>query len=354
MSTKDAGASFVGLIDLAAEDVGGAAVSCSDDFFAGMDNLVKPGRGVFLPDEYTDRGKWMDGWESRRKRGPGHDTCIVRLGVRGAIRAVDIDTNHFLGNHPPFASLEAAHASEHATAAELEAASWTELLPQSPLRPGSQNLFAISGLDSYTHVRLRIYPDGGVARLRIWGVADPDWQRSDADETTGPLLHAGEVDLASMRNGALALACSDAFFGPMNNLIAPGRAVNMGGGWETRRKRQPGHDWILLRLGAPGEVGLVEIDTNHFKGNFADRFALRGIYAPGAKITDLVAVTSYADAREWQTILSETKLGASERHFYRPELQSKGPFTHVKLDVFPDGGISRLRVWGQRVLETRA
>ena len=354
MSTKDSGASFVGLIDLAAEEVGGAAVSCSDDFFAGMDNLVKPGRGVFLPDEYTDRGKWMDGWESRRKRGPGHDTCIVRLGVRGSIRAVDIDTNHFLGNHPPFASLEAAHAGQDATTAELESAAWTELLPQSPLRPGSQNLFAISGRDSYTHVRLRIYPDGGVARLRVWGVADPDWQRSDADDTTRPMLRAGEVDLASMRNGALALACSDAFFGPMNNLIAPGRAVNMGGGWETRRKRQPGHDWILVRLGAPGAIGLVEIDTNHFKGNFADRFALRGIHAPGANITDLVAVTSYAHAREWQTILDETKLGASERHFYREQLLAKGPFTHVKLDVFPDGGISRLRVWGQRVSETRA
>jgi len=348
MSTKEIGAAFVGLIDLAAEEVGGAAIHCTDDFFAGMDNLVKPGRGVFLPDEYTDRGKWMDGWESRRKRGPGHDSCIVRLGVRGAIRALDIDTNHFLGNHPPFASLEATRASESATTEELAAASWTELLAQSPLRPGSQNLFAISGTDSYTHVRLHIYPDGGVARLRVWGVADPDWQRSDADALTQPLLHAGEVDLASVRNGALALACSDAFFGPMNNLIAPGRAVNMGGGWETRRKRQPGHDWILVRLGAPGELGLVEIDTNHFKGNFADRFALRGIYAPGARITDLVAVTSYASAREWQTVIPETKLRASERHFYRSELQAKGPFTHVKVDVYPDGGISRLRVWGKR------
>ncbi|MBK8170957.1 MAG: allantoicase [Sandaracinaceae bacterium] len=349
MTVKDTGATFAGLIDLAAEEMGGKALATSDDFFAEMQNLLKPGRGIFLPDEYTDRGKWMDGWESRRKREDGYDTCIVKLGVRGVIRAVDIDTNHFLGNHPPFASLEATSASDSASAAELANAKWVELVPQSPLRPGSQNLFAVAlQSDSYTHVRLHIYPDGGVARMRIWGSADPDWSRVDADESTRPLLKSGEVDLASVRNGALALACSDAFFGPMNNLIAPGRAANMGGGWETRRKRLPGNDWILVRLGAPGEIELVEIDTNHFKGNFPDRFALRGIHAPDAQITDLIALSSYAKEPAWQTAIPETKLRASERHFFRNDVKNKGPFTHLRLDVFPDGGISRLRVWGKR------
>jgi allantoicase len=349
MATDTGGATFAGLIDLAAEAMGGAALACSDDFFAGKENLVKPGRGIFLPDEYTDRGKWMDGWESRRKRGPGHDWCLLRLGVRGRVRAVDVDTNHFLGNHPPFASLEAARAPHDASPEELERASWVEIIPQSPLRPGSQNLFAVSSDEAFTHVRLRIYPDGGVARLRVWGSADPEWGLVEADAETASRLREGEVDLASVRNGALALACSDAFFGPMNNLIAPGRSINMGGGWETRRKRMPGHDWILVRLGDPGSVGLVEIDTNHFKGNYADRFALRGIYAPGAVITDLVAVTSYgATEADWQTVIGETKLSASARHFYRDEVTSKGPFTHVRLDIFPDGGISRLRVWGAR------
>jgi allantoicase len=347
MSSKDApSASFVGLIDLAAEEMGGAALACSDDFFAGMENLIKPGRGVFLPDEYTEQGKWMDGWESRRKRGPGHDWCIVRLGVRGKIRALDIDTNHFLGNHPPYASLEATSVVGDR---ELESAQWVELLPQSPLRPGSQNLFGLASDTAFTHVRLRIYPDGGVARLRVWGIADPHWDRVDPDDETAPRLRKGEVDLASVRNGALALACSDSFFGPMNNLIAPGRAANMGGGWETRRKRLPGSDWILVRLGAPGTVGLVEIDTLYYKGNYPDRVALRGILAPAAKITDLVPVGSYdrVDA-EWQTILPETKASASTRHFFRDELAARGPFSHVRLDVFPDGGVSRLRVWGAR------
>lgn len=350
MSARELGASFVGLIDLAAKEMGGRAIACSDDFFAGMENLLEPGRGVFLPDEYTDRGKWMDGWESRRKRGPGHDWCIVELGVRGAIRALDIDTNHFLGNHPPYASVEAARVEAGASLEVLEKARWTEILPQSPLRPGSQNLFAIAASEAYTHLRLRIYPDGGVARLKVWGVADPDWSRVEVDGETRPLLKASEVDLASVRNGALALACSDAFFGPMNNLIAPGRSVNMGGGWETRRKRLPGSDWILVRLGAPGELGLVEIDTNHFKGNYPDRFALRGVRArEGARITDLVPVGSYEtpDA-EWVTIIEETKLSASTRHFYRDELRARGPFTHLRLDIFPDGGVSRLRAWGTR------
>jgi allantoicase len=350
MSGKDpGGAAFVGLVDLAAEEMGGRALACSDDFFAGMENMLKPGRGVFLPDEYTDRGKWMDGWESRRKRASGHDWCIVQLGVRGAIRALDVDTNHFLGNHPPFASVEATSAPITASLDALEKARWVEILPQSPLRPGSQNLFAVDATDAFTHLRLRIYPDGGVARFKVWGRPDPDWGRVEIDDETRGRLASGEVDLAALRNGGQTLACSDAFFGPMHHLIAPGRAVNMGGGWETRRKRMPGNDWILVKLGAPGTIGLVEADTNHFKGNYADRIALRGIHAPGARITDLVPVGAYSDGMPaWATILPETKMQASHRHFFKDELQARGPFTHVRLDVYPDGGVSRLRVWGTR------
>ena len=353
MSTKDAnGATFVGLVDLASREMGGVALACSDDFFAEMKNMLEPGRGVFLEGEYTDRGKWMDGWESRRKRAAGHDWCIVRLGVRGAVRAIDVDTNHFLGNHPPFASVEATFAPHEATVAELERASWKEILPQSPLRPGSQNLFAIEGSGACTHLRLRIYPDGGVARFKVWGRPDPDWDRVEVDDETRPRVRSGEVDLAALRNGGQTLACSDAFFGPMHHLIAPGRAVNMGGGWETRRKRMPGHDWILVKLGARGAIGMVEIDTNHFKGNFADRVALFGIDASEAKITDLVPVGAYAsvpsEATEWTMLLPVTKLSASSRHFFRGEIAARGPFTHVRLDVFPDGGVSRLRIWGTR------
>lgn len=330
---------FTNLIDLAAEDLGGRAITCTDDFFASMDNLVKPGRGVFIADKYTERGKWMDGWESRRKRVSGHDHCVVRLGARGKIRALDIDTNHFLGNHPPYASLEAAHVD-----ADLETAEWVELLPQSPLRPGSQNLFTVSDERTFTHVRLHIYPDGGVARLRVYGEVDPAWDAPELDAESTPHVTKGEVDLAAVINGGKALACSDAFFGPMDNLLLPSRAVNMGGGWETKRKRPaPGNDWILLRLGAPGALSVLEFDTNHFKGNFADRVALRGIHAPGTPVTELV----HPDAA-FETVLEPTKLEAHTRHFFADELAARGPFTHLRLDVYPDGGVSRFRAWGHR------
>jgi allantoicase len=342
-------ATFTGLVDLVAESMGGAALATSDDFFAGMENLVKPGRGVFLPDEYTDRGKWMDGWESRRKRTTGHDWCLLRLGARGVVRGLDIDTNHFLGNHPPYASVEATEAPRDATADALAQAAWTEILPPSPLRPGSQNLFAVQDTRAYSHVRLSIYPDGGVARLRVYGDVVPDWSRRELDAMVEPQLQKDEVDLVAVQHGGLALACSDSFFGPMNNLIAPGRAENMGGGWETRRRRGPGHDWILLRLGARGAVGLVEVDTNHFKGNYPDRFRLDGIDAGlDARIPDLIAND------EFQEILPETRVTASHRHFFRDEVAAHGPFTHVRLTIFPDGGVSRLRLYGRRALDDGA
>lgn len=329
-------ATFPGLIDLASSTLGGRALATSDDFFAGMDNLLKPEPAIFVPDEYTERGKWMDGWESRRKRTEGYDWCVIALGAPGRIRGLDIDTAHFLANHPPYASLEAAHVGEGQS---WEDADWTEVLTQSPLRPGSQNLFAVHTDQVVTHVRLNIFPDGGVARLRVFGDVEPSWVR-EVDETAAAHVRDDEVDLVSVRNGGLALACSDSFFGPMNNLIAPNRAANMGGGWESRRRRGPGHDWILLRLGAPGEIGLVEIDTNHFKGNFPDRCMLEGVNLPGARITDLIEA-------QWTEVLGPTKLAAHERKFVR-ELGARGPFTHLRFSIYPDGGVSRLRCWGKR------
>ncbi len=306
-----------------------------------MDNMLKSEPPVFDPDAYTERGKLMDGWESRRKRVDGHDHCVIALGARGVVRALDIDTSFFLGNHPPYASVEACCLPSDLA---LESAEWVEILQQSPLRPGSQNLFTVRDPNPFTHVRLSIYPDGGVARFRVYGEVEPTWSAPELDEETRPHVTMGERDLASVKNGGKALACSDAFFGPMDNLLLPARAKNMGGGWETRRKRARGNDWILLRLGDAGSVSCVEVDTNHFKGNYPDRCALRGIYAPGARVTELVD-----PELPWSTILDESKLEAHTRHFFRGDrIQSAGPFTHVRLDIYPDGGISRLRVWGHR------
>jgi allantoicase len=336
---------FTNLVDLASRLMGGRALSASDDFFAEKERLLEPGRGVFDPDAYTERGKLMDGWESRRKRTPGHDWCIIRLGVPGRVRALDIDTNHFLGNHPPFASVEGAKSESDI----IEEGAWKPLLSESPLRPGSRNLFLAESDAVFTHLRLNIFPDGGVARLRAYGEVAPDWSH-DSDEETRPLLRPDEVDLAAVKHGALALACSDSFFGPMNNLISPGRADNMGGGWETRRRRayfagslsNVGFDWIVVRLAGPGTISLVEIDTNHFKGNFPDRASLEAVHAPGARLTDLVT------RGEWTRVIGEQQLRAHHRHFYRDEIAAPGPFTHVRLSIYPDGGVSRLRVYGAR------
>lgn len=324
-------AAFPGLIDLASADLGGQALLCSDDFFAGMENLVKAEPAVFDPNAYTDRGKLMDGWESRRKRVPGHDWCIVRLGVPGQVRAVDIDTSFFLGNHPPFASVWACVAADGSPEALRDRQEWTLLVPEMPLRRGSSNLAtvgAIGGARAWTHVKLAIYPDGGVARLRVYG------------EPTPPCVDLGEdIDLIGAQNGGRAVACSDAFFASMDNLLLPQRAPHMGHGWETRRSRPPGEDWIIVRLGQVGEVHRMVADTHHFKGNYPDRCTVDGILWPDAPPHALV------QANGWSPVVASTKLRADHAHTL--EVLAPGPWSHLRLRILPDGGVSRLRAYGR-------
>jgi allantoicase len=343
---ENEGVGFTGLVDLAAKSFGGRAITASDDFFAGKENLLEPGRGQFIVDKFTENGKWMDGWESRRKRRPGYDHCIIELGQRGNVLGVDIDTNHFVGNHPPFASLDGVLGPRGSTAEALHHLPWVELLPQAPLRPGSQNLFVCRNAQvPVSHVRLNIFPDGGVARLRVYGQVLPDWSERRVDTVTATELAPvapDAVDLAALENGGSALACSDAFFAPMHHLILPGRADNQGGGWETKRKRAPGHDWMIIRLGARGRPRLIEIDTNHFKGNYPDRCAIDAIDAPpGTTITELIA------SERWTRWLEPVAVSAHQRHFFHG-LSADAPVTHVRMCIYPDGGVSRLRVWGVR------
>ena len=317
---------FTKLTDLAASKLGGQSLLCSDDFFAEMDNLTHPGRGVFIADKYTDHGKWMDGWESRRKRTSGNDWCIVKLATEGVIQGVDIDTNHFLGNHPPHASLEAACVQ-----GELpESVNWTEILGKSPLNPGDHNFFEISDNNSWTHLRLNIFPDGGVARLKVYGKVAKDWSMAN-----------GEVDLAAAINGGLAIQCNDMFFSHMNNLLMPLPGENMGDGWETKRNRTPNNvDWVIIELAAKGNISKVLIDTKHFKGNYPDRFSLEGCLCGDTENLD-------KDQVEWVEFLPPTQLSADQEHELEKEIVYTGPFTHVRLNIYPDGGISRLRLWGK-------
>jgi allantoicase len=324
-------APFGGLTDLASARVGGRAVAANDDFFAPKSNLVKPEPAVFVPGKFTTRGKWMDGWESRRRRTPGHDWCTVLLGMRGVIRGVNVDTSHFTGNHPAQCSIDAIDSARPLTAAVLaaEGGPWTRILRETPLRGDAANLLAIEDNRPWTHVRLNIFPDGGVARLRVYGEAVVDW---------GVVArHGRPIDLASIRHGGLVLGASDMHFGARDNLIMPGRAKHMGDGWETRRRRGPGHDWAIVRLGTPGALTRVEIDTNHFKGNYPESASLEGCFEPG---TPLDALQEAA----WRELLARTTLRPHHRHFCTP--RSDAPVSHVRLNIFPDGGVSRLRVHG--------
>jgi allantoicase len=309
-------------LDLASERLGGSVLYANDDFFAEKENLLKPSQPVWKEHEYTDRGKWMDGWESRRKRVPGHDFAIVRLGLRGVVRSVVVDTSFFRGNFPESCSIEGTSARGDAPVEDLLAAEWRELLPRSPLQGDHQNVFTVSFPHAVTHVRLNIFPDGGVARLRVLGEVVPEWRLA------GGL--GNEIDLAAAENGARVLTCSDMFFGPKHNLIMPGRAHNMSDGWETKRRRGPGHDWVIVQLTTEGTLRRIEVDTNHFKGNYPDTCSIDGSM----------------DGESWSEVLPRTKLQAHTRHFFIDELAGHGPFTHVRVNVFPDGGISRLRVWG--------
>jgi allantoicase len=325
---------FTNLIDLASEKVGGAVLVANDDFFAPKENLLRASEPIFIEGKYTDRGKWMDGWESRRRRTPGFDWCIIRLGLPGIIRGALVDTSYFSGNYPEHCSLEGASFKGLPTEADLldEALQWVPLLSQVPLNGDTRNQFPIECAERITHLRFKIFPDGGIARLRIYGEVVPDWER---------LKRTGHLDLAAAENGALVLSCSDMFFGHRHNLIMPGRAANMSDGWETKRRRGPGHDWAIIRLGRPGHIHAIEVDTSHFKGNFPESCSLEATNVSTASDQDLTDPSV-----EWANVLSRTKLQAHTRHYFDRELIDAGLVSHLRFNIYPDGGVSRLRVYG--------
>jgi allantoicase len=323
---------FASLVDLASERLGARVVAASDEFFAPKERLTLAGAPVWIEGEYTDRGKLMDGWETRRRRDvlpgdPGfdraHDWCIVQLGTRGVIGGVDVDTTHFTGNFPESCALEACVADGVAVALGLDSAPWQTAVERRALRGGSHNLFHVAAVEA-THVRLRIFPDGGVARLRVYGDVVPDWEA---------LRRLDEIDLAALVHGARVIGCSDMFFASRDNLIMPGPARGMADGWETRRRRTPGGDYAVVRLARRGTITRVEVDTRHFKGN-----------APAACSLD--ACTSATPTGDWQELLPRVPLQPDCRQEFARELRSIAGITRVRLNIFPDGGVARLRLFG--------
>ncbi|MFN0278770.1 MAG: allantoicase [Pyrinomonadaceae bacterium] len=326
---------FKELIDLASEKLGGAVLHANDEFFAPKENLLKPAAPIWIEGKYTDLGKWMDGWETRRRRSPRleekFDWCVVRLGMLGEIKGVVVDTAFFRGNYPSHCSLEACTVDGQPDISRLLGAEteWKEILPMSALHGDSKNKFEINHAGRVTHLRFKIYPDGGVARLRVHGNVLPDWDALRKRNS--------EIDLAAADNGGDVPLASDMFFGHRQNLIMPGLAQDMSDGWESQRRRGPGHDWCIVKLGAKGAITRVEIDTSHFKGNYPESCTLEG------GVLDSVDL----DTIKWRELLPMSKLQAHTRHTFTDKLTELGNITHVRFSIFPDGGVSRLRLFGR-------
>ena len=304
--------------------LGSRVTYATDEFFGAKERLIDPAEPVFIADKYDDHGKWMDGWESRRKRVPGHDYCVIRLGVPGIVHGFNVDTSHFTGNYPPQVSVEGCVSDD-----EVPEEGWEEILPRTDIKGNAHNFLDVRNDKTFTHVRLHIYPDGGVARLRVFGEIRADFRDVD-----------GYVDLAALEHGGRPIACSDQHYGSVHNLLAPGRGVNMGDGWETARRRGPGNDWVIIALGQPGEIARAEIDTAHFKGNYPDRVSLDGgMFASDDEVTNA--------SPEWKTLLPEARLKMDQQHYFDDALQHIGPVSHVRMSIYPDGGISRVRLFGK-------
>jgi len=333
------------LVDLTAEAVGGRIVYANDEFFGEASNLLKPHPAVWREGEYNERGKWMDGWETRRRRTPGHDFCLIELGAPGTIRETVIETTHFRGNQPEAFALHGLTAPARSPGELLiRRDDWTELLPETRLEPDATHRFPLPDGPRVTHVRLTIVPDGGVARLQLRGVVLPDW----AALTGSP----DQLDVAGLVSGGVVLAVSDETFGEPQNLLLPEPSADMGQGWETCRRRGEGHDWVVIRLGTRSRIVCVRLETDHFKGNYpesasfdwCDLGAAAGAANPasgGAGPADALPQES-----DWRPLLARTPLKPHSTHQWISELEERGAATHIRLNIFPDGGVARLRIFG--------
>ena len=312
-------------VNLADERYGARVLSASDEFFAKAARMLSSAAPIFHPGRFDDHGQYMDGWESRRKRVAGYDWAIVQLGLPGQIVGVNIDTSHFTGNYPVAASIDACQVKKGE-----EPDQWQEILSAVTLEPSSPHFHPISVSGQWTHVRLNIYPDGGIARLRIYGIVQPTEAKSGE-----------EVDLLAIENGGRAIAASDEHYGNPWALLRPGRGINMGDGWETRRRRTPGNEWCILALGRPGRVSRIVLDTAHYKGNFPDRCLIQAANTSLDNPKSLITQAMF-----WQVLLAEQKLSMDAIHtFEKEQLIDLGPITHIRVNIIPDGGLSRVRLF---------
>jgi allantoicase len=317
--------------DLASRDLAGSVISCNDELFAPRQNLIMPHKPTFAVEDFGHSGKIYDGWETRRRREPGHDWAVVRLGVPGIVHGVVVDTAWFKGNYPPYISVEGTSVEGYPEAEVLETVPWITLVEKTECQGDSENYYEVHDHRRWTHIRLNIFPDGGVARFRVHGEVVVD-----------PRFLTTTVDLLAQENGGRLLDTSDAFYSTPANLILSNRARIMGEGWENARRRGDGNDWALFKLGARGVPTMVEVDTSYFIGN-----------APGqVRISDADEATgSLEDDSSWWDIVPKTRSLVDTRHRFLVDERREA--THLRLDVYPDGGLARLRCYGELAEEVR-
>jgi len=319
-----------GLIDLAQPRLGTKVIYKTDDFFASANRIISPTEPVFKVGVFDKHGKWMDGWESRRKRTAGHDYIIIKLGKPGTIKKVDVDTSHFNGNQPAMISIEGANSNSN----KINQLKWQPLLSEKKTKANSHHYFTVNSDKVFTHIKFNIFPDGGVARLRLYG--------SIAKSNK---LKNKKINLASLLDGSSVIACNNEHFGKAENILAPGKAKNMGDGWETRRRRGKGFDWLILNSLDGKEIDKIEISTHHFKGNFPSHCSLQVAYLPNSKNSKQIVKSS----TKWKYLLKDAKLSANKVHVFKNNLMKKDKINFIKINIFPDGGISRFRIYGKSI-----
>ncbi|MDB2684026.1 allantoicase [Alphaproteobacteria bacterium] len=331
MSTNDKNQN---LTNLASPKIGTKIIEVSDDFFGKASRMLNDKDPVFIEDKYDEHGKWMDGWESKRRRVGGNDWAIIELGSPGIISEVDIDTSFFTGNFPPFASIEGLYSDQEPD----ENSDWITILSKSSLKGDASNKFKIQSTAKVNYIRLQIYPDGGVARLRLFGEVKLNWDFYNNNKNN-------LIELSSLKLGGSIVAYNNAHYGDVSALLSDGRGKTMGDGWETRRRREPGHDWIIIKLATKGLIKKIEIDTAHFKGNYPDQASIQiSNFDEEKDLEEIINVS-----QNWKYILNKTKLQADKIHNYEIDEKLTQEVTHVRLNIYPDGGVSRLRIFGLKL-----
>ena len=318
-----------GLIDLTQPRLGTKVIYKTDDFFASANRIISPTIPLFKEGVFDKHGKWMDGWESRRKRTSGHDYIILKLGKPGKIFKIDVDTSHFNGNQPSMVSIEGANSNLN----KIKKFKWIPILTKKKVKANSHHFFSVKKNKIFTHIKFNIFPDGGVARLRLYGSIAKSKKFKNK-----------KINLASLLDGASVIACNNEHFGKAENILAPGKAKNMGDGWETRRRRVKGNDWLILNSIDGKSIDKIEISTHHFKGNYPSYCSLQAAYLLSKSSNQIVK-----SSNKWKYLLKNTKLSANKTHKFKNFLMKKDKINHIKINIFPDGGISRFRIFGKKI-----